>query len=435
VSSERLTRNFVLLRALRWLPVGLVLPFLILTPVARGLDLGAVGVVFAVHSAVLIVLEVPSGALADSLGRRRVLLVGAALTAASLGVFAVAQSVPAFIASVAALGAGRALISGALEAWYVDSLRALDPVAPLARGLSRGTAAEAVAMALGALSGGALVSLAGPSEVATGALAGYGLAALVGAGASLVYLGAVAAIVHEPARRSALHDAGHSIARRIRTVLATARDEAAASITVRVIFATAVAFGFAMSSVELLWQPQLAELLGGGRGHGFEFGALAAASMLAVAVGAAASPSLRRRLGLRLGYLASLGLVAVSTAVLGEPGAPAAFVVLYLATYLSYGFVEPMHVELLNEAVGSDARATLISGESLAAQGGALVANLSVGALAAAEGTGTAWAVAGALLALTGVLVAAPLRRALASAPVALVAQHELVRQRGARRR
>ena len=85
------------------------------------------GAVFAVHSAVLIVLEVPSGALADTLGRRRVLLVGAALTAASLGVFAVAQSVPAFMASVAALGTGRALISGALEAWYVDSLRAPDP--------------------------------------------------------------------------------------------------------------------------------------------------------------------------------------------------------------------------------------------------------------------------------------------------------------------
>ena len=70
-----------------------------------------------------------------------------------------------------------------------------------------------------------------------------------------------------------------------------------------------------------------------------------------------------------------------------------------------------MHAELLNDAVGSDARATLISGGSLAAQGGALVANLTVGALAAAEGTATAWAVAGALLALTGVLVGAPLRR------------------------
>jgi sugar phosphate permease len=413
VNGERLTRNFIILRALRWLPVGLVLPFLVLTPVARGLDLGAVGAVFAVHSAVLIVLEVPSGALADTVGRRRVLLVGAALTALSLGTFAVAQSVPAFMASVAALAAGRALISGALEAWYVDSLRALDPVAPLAHGLSRGTAAEGVAMALGALTGGALVSITDPSNVADGALAGYGLAALVGAGAALVYLGAVAALVHEHPRSGALHDAGHGIARRVRTVFATARAEAAASVTVRVILTIAVAVGFAMSAVELLWQPHLADLLGSGRRHGFAFGALAAASMLAVALGAAGSPSVRRRLGLRVGYLFALGLVAVCTLLLGEPGAAALFVALYLLTYLSYGLVEPMHAELLNDAVGSDARATLISGESLAAQGGALVANLTVGALAAAEGTATAWALAGALLALTGVLVAVPLRRSL----------------------
>lgn len=71
----------------------------------------------------LIALELPSGALADSLGRRRVLLVGAGLTAASLAAFAAAQSVPAF-------------------------------------------------MALGALSGGALVSIADPSSVADGAFAG-----------------------------------------------------------------------------------------------------------------------------------------------------------------------------------------------------------------------------------------------------------------------
>ena len=331
--------------------------------------------------------------------------------------FAVAQSVPAFMASVAALGTGRALISGALEAWYVDSLRALDPVAPLARGLSRGTAAEALALGFGALVGGAVVSLADPSNVAHGALAGYGLAALLGAAAALVYLAAVAALVREPARESHLQDAGHSAARRVRMVLATARAEIRASLTVRVIFATAVAFGFAMTAVELLWQPHLAEQLGGGDHNGFEFGALAAGSMVAVAVGAASSPRLRSGVGLRVGYLASLGVVAVTTALLGAPDAPLAFVALYLLTYLSYGFVEPMHVELLNEAVGSEARATLISGESLAAQGGALVANLSVGVLAAAEGTGTAWALAGALLALTGLLVAAPLRRGLEQQP------------------
>lgn len=181
MTTEGLTRRFVLLRALRWLPVGLVLPFLIITPQSRGLSLAAIGGVFAVHSAVAIVLEVPSGALADAIGRRRVMLTGALLTVLSLLAFAVAQSVGAFMASVALLAAGRALISGSLEAWYVDSLRSLDPLAPLARGLSRGTAAEGIAMALGALAGGALVTASSPALSSDEAYSGYGLAALAAA--------------------------------------------------------------------------------------------------------------------------------------------------------------------------------------------------------------------------------------------------------------
>ena len=70
MTTGGLTRRFILLRALRWLPLGLVLPFLVITPQARGLSIGAIGVVFAVHSAVAIVLEVPSGALADLVERR-----------------------------------------------------------------------------------------------------------------------------------------------------------------------------------------------------------------------------------------------------------------------------------------------------------------------------------------------------------------------------
>lgn len=404
MSSTRLTRRFVVLRALRWLPVGIVLPFLIITPLSRGLSLGAVGVVFAVHSAVTILLEVPSGALADSVGRRRVLLAGAFLTAVSLVVFALAQGIAAFTASVALLATGRALVSGSLEAWYVDSLRLLDPSAPLARGLSRGTAAEGIAMAVGALAGGALVALSGP-------VGGYGLAGLGGAAAALVYLAAVAKLVHEPPTPRSELPTPPKIGQRVREVLATARSEAAASMTVRVVLVVGVAFGVALTTLELLWQPRLVELLGRAQTNGPALGALAAASMLAVAMGAGMSPTVNRRLGLRLGYLAALAFTALCVATLGTPDTPAAFAAVYLLAYLALGVAEPMHYELLNDAIGPTARATLISAESLATQTGALIANLGVGALAAYQGPAVAWAAAGVLLAVTTAAIAAPLLR------------------------
>jgi hypothetical protein len=201
------------------------------------------------------------------------------------------------------------------------------------------------------------------------------------------------------------------MAGRVREVFATARGEAAASVAVRVVFATSIALGAAYTAVELLWQPRLADLLGEGDTGGLAFGALGAGAMAAVALGASASTTLNRRLGLRLAYLTALGLGAVSIGLLGLPGSAAAFAVVYLAAYLGMGLAEPMHYELLNDAVGATARATLISAESLAAQGGALVTNLGVGALASAHGPGLPWALAGGLLALTVAAVAVPLRR------------------------
>jgi MFS family permease len=417
VTTDGLTRRFVFLRALRWLPLGLVLPFLVITPQARGLSLGAIGAVFAVHSAVAIALEVPSGALADLVGRRRVLLAGAALTAASLLVFAGAESVPAFMASVALLAAGRALISGSLEAWYVDSLRLLDPAAPLSHGLSRGSAAEGVATAVGSLISGGLVTLAGPVHGGGGAFSGYGIAALAGALAAIGYLIAIAALVDERDRHAKAPARPTPVRSRLAEIAATARAEVRASVAVRVVVVTGVALGMSFTAVELLWQPHLADLLSDPDTHGVAFGALAAGSMFAAAAGAGLSPRLRRSVGLRPGYLLALGLGAVCVAVLGAPATVAVFVPLYLLAYLSMGMADPMHFELLNDAVGPTARATLISAEALATQAGALVANLAVGALASSHGAPLVWLAAGALLGVTVLGVARPLYRAARTAP------------------
>ena len=86
------------------------------------------------------------------------------------------------------------------------------------------------------------------------------MAALAGAVAAVVYFVAVAVLVREPA--VSRPDERESIGRQTREVVATARAEAAASVTVRVVFATAIALGVTLTAVELLWQPRLADLLG-----------------------------------------------------------------------------------------------------------------------------------------------------------------------------
>ena len=75
------TRRLVGLTALRWLPVGLTTPVTVLLALSRGLSLREVGLLFTVHGLVVLALELPTGGLADVLGRRPVVVLGAFLLA------------------------------------------------------------------------------------------------------------------------------------------------------------------------------------------------------------------------------------------------------------------------------------------------------------------------------------------------------------------
>ena len=131
------TRRLVGLTALRWLPVGLTTPATVLLARTRVLSLAEIGLVCTVHGLVVTAAELPTGGPVDVLGRRPVVAAGAALHLASCLMFATAHSLGAFLASAVVLGIGRALDSGPVEAWYVDTVHRIDPGADVAPGLSR----------------------------------------------------------------------------------------------------------------------------------------------------------------------------------------------------------------------------------------------------------------------------------------------------------
>ncbi len=72
-----LTRRFVVLSALRWFPTGLLIPLTAVLMQSRGLSLAEIGLVAAAQGVVVVLLELPTGGLADALGRRPVLLAAA----------------------------------------------------------------------------------------------------------------------------------------------------------------------------------------------------------------------------------------------------------------------------------------------------------------------------------------------------------------------
>jgi MFS family permease len=159
VTVDGVRHRYLLLVALRWLPIGFVAPLLVLVLLERGLSLAQVGGVMAVYGITTAVLELPTGGLADTLGRRPVLLLSAVLGTAFMALVLVLHGVIGMAVAAFVGGVSRALDSGPLEAWFVDTTRQLDSDADLERGLSRGNMLDGVALAVGAVAGGVLPQL------------------------------------------------------------------------------------------------------------------------------------------------------------------------------------------------------------------------------------------------------------------------------------
>lgn len=89
---------------------------------ARGLNQFQINSVPAVFFIVLILTDVPTGALADALGRRRAFVAGAAIRACAFLAYYFSHRYVAFLLAECIDGVGASLCNGAIDAWGVDAL-------------------------------------------------------------------------------------------------------------------------------------------------------------------------------------------------------------------------------------------------------------------------------------------------------------------------
>jgi MFS family permease len=391
VSGAR--RRFLLLRGLRWLPTGLLIPVLVLLLLERGLTLGQIGLVTAAQGVVVMLLELPTGALADALGRRRVLLGAITAELAAVTLLVVADSLPALVVVFALQGVYRALDSGPLEAWYVDTAQAADADADIERGLAHGGVVLGLAISAGSLASGGLVAL-GP----VGGVDALVLPLLASLVLELVHLAAVARLMTEtrPVRTAAARRALRSTPAVTGAALGVVRGSTVLVALVAVEFL----WGFGMVAFETFTPARLSEVLGDADRAAALLGPASAAAWLLSAAGALIAPSLVTRLGAaRAGAVLRVvqGLTVVG---IGLAAGPIGLLTAYLATMAVHGAANPVHQGMLHRAVlGPSTRATVVSANSLTAQTGGALGGIALGALADAAGLTTATLVGAAVLA------------------------------------
>ncbi len=346
MSSGAVIRTYYIITGLFNLAMSLIWGIDTLFKMSAGLDIQQVLLTNAAFTLGSMVFEVPTGVVADTLGRRvSLLLCLGTLFVTTLLYVTIAWrgwGFSAFVWVSVLLGLGYTFYTGAVDAWLVDALKATGYTEPLERVFSRGQMLFGAAMLAGTIGGG-------PAELRRVFVEGlrYGLSNPV-----------------------------------VRPVM----------------FASLVSMSFMIFGF-YSWQRYFLDLLG--RNLVWVDGVISALVGLSLIVGNALVAPLSRVVRTRTGLLmVSVAVQAVLAVACGLLTNFFVVVALYLLYGVAIGLAMPVKQAYLNAHIPSAQRATIISLDSMFASSGGVLGQTGWGWVARTRSIGTAWAWSGLTLLL-----------------------------------
>jgi MFS family permease len=348
-----------------------------------GLSIGQAFAANAFFTVGMVLFEVPTGVVADTVGRRTSYLLGTVtLIGSTLLYLLLWQSGGPFAAwavASALLGLGFTFFSGATEAWLVDGLHATGYTGSLDAAFAKGQIASGVAMLGGSIGGGLL-------------------AQWTNLGVPYVVRAALLGVTFVVAWR-AMHDIGFtpkprvSVVAEVRGILRSSLDHGLLNPRVRwVMLAAPFTAGVSIYGFYAA-QPYLLELYGSTDSYaiaGVSAGLVAGAQILGGASASYIARVFRRRTSV---MLAATGSVAVVLVLIGLIANFWAALVLLAVWGVLFAAVEPVRQAYLNELIPSAQRATVLSSDSLLSSGGGVVIQPALGRAADVWGYGPAYLV------------------------------------------
>jgi MFS family permease len=401
-ASSRVLRTYILLTLVSTGASSLIWGINTLFLLDAGLSIAQAFAANAAFTAGMVLFEVPTGVVADTVGRRASYLLGSATLFVSTLLYLVMWQASAPFAAWAAasmlLGLGFTFFSGATEAWLVDALNATGYTGSLESAFAKGQVAAGSAMVGGTLLGGGLAQV-------TNLAVPYAVRA--------VLLGVTFVVAW-----AAMHDVGFtpeprtSVMGEMRGIVRASLDHGLLNPPVRWLM-LAAPFGAGVSIYGFYaMQPYLLELYGDKGSY-----AIAALSATLVAgtqiaggtlVGWAAT-LFRRRTSLLIA--ASLSTVVVLALI----GVVANFwVVLALLTVwgVLFAVMMPVRQAFLNGLIPSAQRATVLSSDNLLSSAGGVVCQPGLGKAADVWSYGASYVIGAGIQVLALPLLALARREA-----------------------
>ena len=350
-----------------------------------GLSFFEVFVANAAYSAGMVLFEVPTGVVADTLGRRVSFLLSVTVLAATTLLYVALAQVGAGVVAYAVvsvfMGLGFTFYSGAMEAWLVDALHATGFTGALDRVFARGQQVTGATMLVGTVGGGLL----GQVDLALPYIARSVLLLLV--------FGVAYAVMTElgfTPRRLTPGDVPGEVARNARAGVEFGWTQRPLRLLMLASAAQTAFFGWAFYAS----QPYLLDLLSSDAI--WVSGLVAAGVALSMIAGNQVVDVASRSCGRRTTLLLAAAAVETSAAiVLGLAGSFWIALVALLVVTASTGVTTPVRSAYFHDVVSSEQRATVISFDSMVSNAGGIVGQAGLGALGEARSIGAAFVVGG----------------------------------------
>ncbi len=405
--ARRHIRVFQLHQFLDRFAMGLTVAVVALALTDRGMDLFQISLLFGVYSLTTMAMELPFGGLADSIGRKPVFLAAIVASLMSLALFLSSSDFYVLAVSFAFIGFGRALRSGTLDAWFVETFKATAPGVDVQPALAKAQWANAMGLALGAVLGGLLPDAFGSIAQRHG-FSIYDVSYAVSFGVMLcVFLFTLLAIVEKPRPLNSM-----ALKQGFASVPGVVRDAGLLALRhpmLSVLLAALALFLMATNPVEVIWPTYAKPMLEDGFAN-TAIGALTATYFFSIAFGASLSPRIsrifKRRHAVTLSVIfACLAAFQIALAMQDEI---VGFVVAFILFSITLGASETPASSILHTFVEDRQRSTMLSLRSLIQQLGGALGLILTGAVAEVYSTPVAWSLGAAFLLiavmLTGVL-------------------------------
>ncbi|MDO7866852.1 MFS transporter [Nocardioides jiangxiensis] len=350
----------------------------------------------AAFTAGMVLFEIPTGIVADTVGRRASYLLGTVTLAAStlfyVGLWQVHGPFWLWLAASVLIGLGFTFFSGAVEAWLVDALAATGFDGSLDSVFGRGQMVSGAGMLVGSVAGGWVAqhaSLGVPYLVRAGVL----LLMLVFAAVAMRDLG------FAPERHGTV---GQEVARLARQTVDLGWQVPA----IRWLMVQALVTGGVGLYAFYALQPYLLQLYGDP--HAYQVaGLVAAAVALAQMAGGLAAGQVRRLARRRTSALMLTTAIAVAAMLaIGSVDSFGAVLALSGLWGLTFAAFTPVRQSYLNGLIPSRQRATLLSADSLMSSAGGVWAQPALGRVADLRGYAASYLVAAGISAVAIPLIA-----------------------------